>query len=246
MVAATFRFYAELNDFLAPEHRGIAFKHPCARAATVKHEIEALGVPHTEVEALLVNEQPSRFGQLLDNNDRVAVYPRFRTMRMDGTFDLRPPLPELKRFIADAHLGGLARLLRMAGFDTLYENDFRDSDIEAIAGQEQRIVLTRDIELLKRSSLTHGAYVRALKPVRQFSEVIDRFNLRSTHPFTLCLNCNTALRRISLEAARERVPPNIRARHQSFSTCDVCQRVFWEGSHWQSMQRLLAETMDAD
>jgi uncharacterized protein with PIN domain len=246
MVAATFRFYAELNDFLTPEHRGIAFKHPCARAATVKHEIEALGVPHTEVEALLVNEQPSGFGQLLCNNDRVAVYPRFRTMRLEGTFDLRSPLPQLKRFIADAHLGGLARLLRMAGFDTLYENDFQDSDIEAIAGQEQRIVLTRDIELLKRSSLAHGAYVRALKPVRQFSEVIDRFHLRSTHPFTLCLNCNAALRPISLEAARERVPPNIRARHQSFSTCDVCQRVFWEGSHWQSMQRLLAETMDAD
>jgi uncharacterized protein with PIN domain len=243
MVIATFRFYAELNDFLAPEHRGLAFEQVCARAATAKHEIEALGVPHTEVAMLLVNGAAAGLGHLLAQGDRVAVYPRFGKILPDATASIQPPLPDPIRFIADAHLGGLARLLRMAGFDTLYENNFQDAEIEAIAGRDHRIVLSRDIELLKRRSLVHGAYVRALKPAQQFREIFERFRLRSTHPFSLCLDCNAPLRPISLEAAWHRIPPNIRATHQCFSTCDVCERVFWEGSHWKSMQRLLAETL---
>jgi uncharacterized protein with PIN domain len=243
MATATFRFYAELNDFLAPERRGIAFFYPYARAATAKHAIEALGVPHTEVEMLLINDQVGGFGHLLGDGDRVAVYPRFQHFDADLSFLVQPPLPDPQRFIADAHLGGLARLLRMAGFDTLYENDFQDADIELIAARERRIVLSRDLELLKRSTIAHGGYVRALKPAQQFSEIVERFHLRAVHPFTLCLHCNTALRPISLEAAQDRVPPNIRATQRCFSTCEVCQRIFWEGSHWKSMQRLLAETM---
>ncbi|HWL28138.1 MAG TPA: Mut7-C RNAse domain-containing protein, partial [Burkholderiaceae bacterium] len=245
MTIATFRFYAELNDFLAPEHRGLAFEHPCARAATAKHEIEALGVPHTEVEFLLINDAACGLGRLLSDRDRVAVYPRFRHIALDAAAGIQPPLADPIRFIADAHLGGLARLLRMAGFDTLYENNFQDAYIELIAAREQRIVLSRDIELLKRRSLVHGAYVRALKPARQFSEIVERFHLRSTHPFSLCLDCNAALRPISPEAARDRVPPNVQATHHRFSTCSVCKRVFWEGSHWKSMQRLLDDTMQA-
>lgn len=243
MVVATFRFYAELNDFLAPERRGIAFDYACARAATAKHAIEALGVPHTEVEALLINGEARSLGHLLYEHDRVTVYPRFRHLQPGASFRIQPPLPDPVRFIADAHLGGLARLLRMAGFDTLYENNFQDADIEIIAAQEQRIVLSRDLELLKRSSIAHGAYVRALKPARQFGEIVERFKLRSGQAFTLCLTCNAPLRPISVEAAHDRVPPNIQATQRSFSTCEVCRRIFWEGSHWKSMQRLLAETM---
>src|ERR1700675_342197 len=119
-VRATFRFYEELNDFLPWQRRKRATEYRCARAASVKNAIEALGVPHTEVELVLVNGESVDFSYLVREGDYVSVYPKFER------FDIRPllkvrgqPLREL-RFIADAHLGGLARLLRMLGFDTLY------------------------------------------------------------------------------------------------------------------------------
>lgn len=139
MVTATFRFYEELNDFLAPERRKRDFSAPCARAATVKHMIEALGVPHTEVELILVNGESVGFDRLLADGDRISVYPKFEALDVTPLLRLRErPLRET-RFVADAHLGGLAHLLRMAGLDTLYRNDFDDREIVEIAVAEGRI-----------------------------------------------------------------------------------------------------------
>ncbi|MBN8440391.1 MAG: Mut7-C ubiquitin/RNAse domain-containing protein [Thauera sp.] len=239
-VTASFRFYEELNDFLAPQHRRHEFQAPCARAATVKHMIEALGVPHTEVELVLVNGESSTFDRLLRDGDRVSVYPRFETFDITPLLRLREhPLRET-RFIADAHLGGLAHLLRLTGFDTLYDNHYADEEIERIAGREHRIVLTRDRELLKRRTITHGCFVHALKPALQIAEIFERLDLaRSARPFTLCLECNTPLRTIDKASIEDRLPEGVRERHQRFSTCDGCQRIFWEGSHWQRMRRLV-------
>lgn len=132
----------------------------------------------------------------------------------------------------------------MAGFDTLYDNNFNDSEIETIAARQGRIVLTRDRELLKRRSITHGCYVRMLKPAQQLREIVDRLDLaRSARPFTLCLHCNAPLRIIDKALVAERIPPRVRATYEHFSTCDGCQRVFWEGSHWQRMRALLEETL---
>ena len=148
MVTATFRFYEELNDFLAPDRRKREFTVPCARAATTKHMIEALGVPHTEVELILVNGESADFNRLLQDGDRVAVYPRFEAMDVTPLLRVRDyPLRET-RFVADAHLGGLAHMLRMLGFDTLYDNHFHDDAIVEICAHDGRIVLTRDRELL--------------------------------------------------------------------------------------------------
>ena len=240
MVTATFRFYEELNDFLAPPHRRREFDAPCARAATVKHMIEALGVPHTEVELVLVNGESVDFGRPLADGDRVAVYPKFEALDITPLLRVREHPLRVTRFVADAHLGGLAHLLRMTGFDTLYDNNFDDTEIEAIAARDGRIVLTRDRELLKRRTVTHGCYVRALKPALQVHEIFDRLDLaRSARPFTLCLDCNAPLRPIDKSLVEDRLPPRIRESHTRFSTCDVCRRVFWEGSHWRRMRALV-------
>jgi uncharacterized protein with PIN domain len=242
MVTATFRFYEELNDFLAPERRKREFSCSCARAATTKHMIEALGVPHTEVELVLVNGESVGFGWILEQGDRVAVFPKFEMVDVTPLLRVREHPLRVTRFIADAHLGGLARLLRMTGFDTLYDNNYHDRQIELLAAQERRIVLTRDRELLKRRSITHGCYVRALKPPDQLCEIFDRLDLaHSVQPFTLCLNCNAPLRPIEKTAVLERLPPSVRERFDHFSTCDICQRVFWKGSHWQRMRMMLEE-----
>ena len=247
MVTAHFRFYAGLNDFLAPHRRHREFACACARASTAKHMIEALGVPHTEVTILLVNGESCGFDRLLRDGDRVAVYPAFKTL------DVRPlqrlaalPAGPL-RFAADVHLGGLARMLRMAGFDTLYDQRADDPDLAALAAREARIVLTRDRDLLKRRNVAHGCYVRALKAADQLREIVERLGLGTeARPFTLCLHCNAPLRVVDKAQVMQRLPPAVQAAHTEFSTCDVCQGVFWKGSHWKRMCEVLENLSDCD
>jgi uncharacterized protein len=241
MATATFRFYEELNDFLAPDRRGREFSTPCARAATTKHMIEALGVPHTEVELILVKGESSGFDRQLQDGDRIAVYPRFESLDITPLLRVRERPLRDSRFVADAHLGGLARLLRMAGFDTLYRNDYDDREIAAQSIEAGRILLTRDRELLKLRGITHGCYVHALKPVRQFQEIVQRLDLQdSFRPFSRCLECNEPLRPIDKPLIADRLPPAVRERQQHFLTCDHCRRIYWQGTHWQRMRTLLA------
>jgi uncharacterized protein len=246
MVTATFRFYEELNDFLAPERRRREFTVPCARAATTKHMIEALGVPHTEVELILLNGVSVGFGTLLREGDRVAVYPKFETFDITPLLRVREQPLRDTRFVADTHLGSLARLLRMMGFDTLHENGFADDEIERIAAAQGRIVLTRDRDLLKRRSITHGCYVRALRSQQQLREIFERLDLaRSARPFTLCPVCNTTLHAVARAQVEHMLPPHVRELYQRFSTCEVCARVFWEGDHWQRVRAMVEPEVSA-
>lgn len=239
-VTATFRFYAELDDFLAPQRRGREFTCRCAREATTKHMIEALGVPHAEVELVLVNGESVSFECALGDGDRVAVYPKCELLDVTPLLRVRDRALRETRFVADAHLGGLAHLLRMTRFDTLYDNHFGDDEIVSVATAQRRIVLTRDRDLLKRRAVTHGRYVRALRSELQLREVLDRLDLaRSAQPFTRCLRCNTPLRAIDKAQIASRLPPGVLQRHERFAVCDGCARVFWEGTHWQRMRRLV-------
>ena len=244
MVTATFRFYEELNDLLAPERRRREFTVPCARAATTKHMIEALGVPHTEVELILLNGASVSFSALLRDGDRVAVYPKFETFDITPLLRVREqPLRET-RFVADTHLGSLAHLLRMMGFDTLHDNGFADDEIEQIAFTQRRIVLTRDRDLLKRRSITHGCYVRALRPEQQLREIFERLDLaRSARPFTLCPGCNAALHAVAKAQVEHQLPPLVREQYDRFASCEVCARVFWDGEHWQRVRALVAQRL---
>ena len=238
MVSATFRFYAQLNDFLPAARRGRDFTCRCARAASAKHMIEALGVPHTEVALILLNGEPADFQRLIRDGDRLAVYPPFLSLDVTPLLGVHSAGP--LRFIADVHLGGLAHLLRMAGFDTLYHNALTDEQIADLAAEQERIVLTRDRELLKRRAIRHGCYVRALKPPAQLQEVCERLDLAGRlRPFSRCLTCNLPLRPVDRQAVEDRLPPGVRRRYAAFWYCEHCQRVYWKGSHWRSMCRLL-------
>jgi uncharacterized protein len=241
---ATFRFYEELNDFLPPARRRRSFSCPCAQSATVKHMIEALGVPHTEVELVLVNGESVGFDHLLAEGDRVAVYPKFEVFDITPLLRVRERVLRETRFVADAHLGGLARLLRLAGFDTLYDNHFHDREIARLSAEEVRIVLTRDRGLLKRREITHGCYVRALHPQEQLQEVLDRLDLSgSTRPFTRCLVCNTPLRTASVDEVASKVLPAVLERYTRFAACDGCGRIYWEGSHWRRLEGMIGRVV---
>jgi len=240
MSECDFRFYEELNDFLSLARRKRTFAYRFQGTPAVKDAIEALGVPHTEVELILVNGESVGFDRLLEDNDRVAVYPRFEAVDITPLLRVREYPLRVTRFVADAHLGGLAHMLRMAGFDTLYDNHYLDREIADIAARDHRVVLTRDRELLKYRGITHGCYVHAIKSSQQFREIVARLDLiGSFRPFTLCLECNAPLREVDKQELLERLPPSVREKYHHFTGCDQCGRVFWAGSHWQSMRQIL-------
>jgi uncharacterized protein len=243
VVTAHFRFYAELNDFLAPALRQQRFSRVCSRDASVKHMIEAFGVPHTEVELILVNGEPVDFSHRLRDGERISIYPSFVELGIASPVPLRPPAPG-KRFIADAHLGLLAKHLRMLGFDVLYRNDYSDAEVARIAADEGRIVLTRDRDLLIRKEIVHGCYLHTLAADQQVQEVIRRFDLApSVRALSRCLTCNGVLRVVEKSAVAHRVPQHSRHVYERFYECDCCAQVYWEGSHVVRMRARVARML---
>jgi len=246
VVNAYFRFYAELNNFLVPWQRQHTFSHPCSRDATVKHMIEALGVPHTEVELICVNGEPVGFSYRLCEGDRISVYPAFTSIDISPIQRLRPPDEGPARFIADAHLGLLAKNLRMLGFDVLYRNDYSDAGLARIAADEERTVLTRDRDLLIRKEIVRGCYLHAVACDAQMAEVINRFKLgRHVRAFSRCLSCNGELRTVDKKAVEHRVPQHSRQYYEHFYECAGCAQVYWEGSHVERMRRRVRQMLDA-
>jgi len=243
---AFLRFYAELNDFLPPERRMQEFVYCFSGRQSVKHLIEAAGVPHTEVDLVLVNGQPVEFSYLVEDGDRVSVYPVFEAFDISAVTRVRPqPLRQL-RFVLDCHLGRLAAYLRMLGFDALHDKKCSDAELARLAFEERRILLTRDRGLLKRSAVTHGYYVRHIQPREQLVEVVRRFDLAgSAMPFARCLRCNTLLEDAPREEVQEQVPPRSRAHYTEFCRCPHCGRIYWSGSHYRRMQSLIQHALGA-
>lgn len=218
--------------------------YPLSRDATVKHMIEALGVPHTEVELILVNGESVDFSRRLQHNDRISVYPSFRSIDIAPLGRLRAPCASGDKFIADAHLGQLAKNLRMLGFDVLYRNDYSDAEVARIAASEDRIVLTRDRDLLIRKEIVRGCYLHAISCEEQMIEVVSRFKLaRSTRAFSRCLTCNGVLRMVEKSAVAERVPQHSREFYERFFECEICTQVYWEGSHVARMKQRVAQML---
>jgi uncharacterized protein len=246
MIRVFFRFYAELNDLLPLDRRATTFEHACDGRSTVKDLIEALGVPHTEVDLILINSEPADFAHRLQDGDRVSVYPVFESFDVASVTRVRPePLRET-RFVLDTHLGRLAAYLRLLGFDTVYENHASDEDLARISRDRRRILLTRDRGLLKRSAVTHGHLMREASPGRQLAEVVERFDLRrKVRLFTRCLRCNTTLCQVDKEAVAGRVLERARALHTEFVMCGGCRRVYWKGSHYERMRSMIARILNA-
>lgn len=205
--------------------------------------IEALGVPHTEVELILVDGVSVDFSHRLRDGEHVSVYPSFASLDVEPLRRLRPEPPDVRRFIADAHLGQLAKHLRMFGFDVLYRNDYSDAEVARIAAEEGRIVLTRDRDLLIRKEIVHGCYLHAVSCEAQLIEVLTRYRLAAhARAFSRCLTCNGVLRVVGKGDVEHRVPQHSRDAYEQFFECEGCAQVYWEGSHVERM-RLRVDSM---
>ncbi|MBE0655680.1 MAG: DUF5615 family PIN-like protein [Bacteroidales bacterium] len=235
-----FRCYAELNDFLIPDRKYKEFIIKLKTPVTVGEAIQSLGIPFSEVDLILVNSQPVSRSHRLFENDLVSLYPTFETLDISSLKDeQQPPLRETK-FILDAHLGKLAKYLRMLGFDTLYQNDFEDNEIIERAARENRIILTRDKILLKSILVTHGYYVRSTEKHQQLREVVKKFDLYSQfRSFTRCMTCNAELVPTEKAKIKAEVPPEVARIFTEFFYCPECRKVFWKGTHFKKMESFI-------
>jgi uncharacterized protein with PIN domain len=239
---AHFRFYAELNDHLPPHLRFQTIEKQFFLPASVKDMIESLGIPHTEIDLILVNGESSDFQRLIRHDDRVSVYPVFESMDITPLLRLRPQPLRDPRFVLDVHLGKLAAYLRMMGFDTLYANNTGDDELVRISSSERRVLLTRDRGVLNHSAVTHGYWLRETDSRRQAAEVIRRFDLaRNIHPLTRCMRCNGLLVPVSTSAVIGRVPAGVLDRASDFHECASCRQVYWEGSHAHRMRHWIEQ-----
>jgi len=241
MKEAQFRFFAELNDFLDMSKRKIPFLCSFNGDQSVKHLIESMGVPHTEVGRIEVNGLPVNFNYLAQNGDQIDIYP------VAAPLDRQNPSGTTPRFVLDNHLGKLAAYLRLLGFDVSYRNDYQDEELAHVSSQEGRILLTRDRRLLMRSIVTQGYCVRSLEPKYQLVEVLQRYNLlKYARPFQRCLRCNGILYPVKKETVLERLEPLTRRYYDEFHICGACSQIYWKGSHYQRMIEFLRQVLPSE
>ena len=234
------RAYAELNDFLAPELRAATVRRPFRPHQTVKDVLEAMGIPHTEIDLILVNGDPVDFDHRPTAGDRIAAYPMFEALDVGSTARLRPVPLRDPRFVVDVNLGRLARLLRILGFDAWWSSNADDATLADISLDEQRILLTRDRGLLKRRAITHGLFVHSQDPEEQALEVIRRLDLgQRLAPLTRCLHCNGALAAVAKHEVIDQLEPLTRQYYEEFSRCTECGRIYWAGSHHAKLLSLV-------
>jgi len=244
---AEFRFYEELNDFLPAERRKVSFMQPFQGCPAVRDVIQAIGVPHTAIDLVLVDGRSVDFAYRLEGGERVAVYPVFERLDISPLLRLRSQPLRRTRFILDVHLGKLARYLRMLGFDCAYCSDADDAGIIDQALAEQRIILTRDIGILKQKRVRHGYWLRSTEPEQQLTEVVEALDLRGRlQPFTRCLECNGSIHRVSHEALAGLVDAEIVARFDRFWQCTSCRKVYWRGSHYERMLQAVQRVAPGD
>ncbi len=247
MDTAEIRFYGDLDDFLPPRLRQRPFHQSAYEGRqSVKHHIESLGVPHTEVEAILANGRSVNFNYPVQAGDTIGVYPPFHTPDVSPLLPLRPSLTPPYCFILDNHLGKLARYLRLLGLDTLYAaNHVDDAELAHIAHEEQRILLTRDRGLLKRSNVVYGYCLRTRDSLAQLTAVLHRYQLHSEiAPWTRCLRCNGLLRPVEKEAILHQLEPKTRRYFDEFRTCEACGQIYWQGSHFAQLQKIVDSASD--
>jgi len=239
---AEFRFYEELNDFLPADRNKTSFRSSFFGTPSVRDVIQAIGVPHTAIDLVLVDGQSVDFSHRLRGGERVAVYPEFERLDISPVIRLRPRPLRDTCFILDVHLGKLARYLRMLGFDTAYSRDWDNAVLIDLSLREKRIILTRSLEILKQNRVTHSYWLRHQEPWQQLLEVLRALDLFSqVQPFTRCMDCNGRIREVDKAVIRNHINPRVLQQYSEFRQCQDCGKIYWLGSHYESMLQQISK-----
>ena len=244
-------FAPRLHLFLGPAHRaagpgGTVLR--CDGVSSLGHVVESLGAPLTEVGGLRADGRPVPSSHVPEAGELIEVdavrlpqrLPGAGNPEAAGNAEAAEPL----RFLADIHLGTLARRMRLLGLDTAYENpDVGDAALAARSAAERRIMLSRDRGLLRRRELFAGAFVYSNRPAQQLDEVLARF-VPPLAPWTRCTACNGRLREVGKEEVRDRLPSGTERTYQTFAECTSCGQTYWRGAHAPSLEAIVQHSLE--
>mgnify|MGYP001827935049 FL=1 len=241
---ARFHFHAGLAELLVRRYRADAPSYRFRDQPGIKDAIEAMGIPHTEVDVILANGLSVNFSYPLQDNDTIDVYPVFADIPITRPLRLSPRPPHPAAFVIDIHLGRLARRLRLLGFDACYSNAFADAEIMAVAEREDRIILTRDTGILKHRKVRHGYLVRCDHLDGQLRETLKRYDLSGRiQLWSRCMLCNGLMEKVSKAKVEPFLETKTRLYYEDFQRCSSCGQVYWKGSHYHGINRWLDDFM---
>jgi len=244
MAKAIFRFYEELNDFLPEHRRKTDFEAPFTGKRSIKDMVESLGVPHTEIDLILVNGISVGFDYILQDKDRVSVYPVFESLNITDVTRLRKIPLRRNKFIADINLGDIVKYMRVLGLDVYYDTFLTNREIIEISNNESRIILTKNKRLLKFKDVNHGIFIRPGTPKEQTSRIITHLDIKSNiKPFSRCLRCNSLLNTVPKEKILDRIPPKTKACCDDYVLCQTCDKIFWKGTHFIRMEKFVRQIL---
>lgn len=231
------KFHDWLSEFLRRKTKKYIV-HKFIDQTSIKDLIESFNIPHTEVDVIIVNGKSVNFNYLVQNDDRIEVFPESKRYFNFNVYHLKPKLKGRPKFICDVHLGKLFKIMRMSGLDVLYSNNYTDEEIVEISTKDDRIILTRDTGLLKRKNVKYGHFVRGNNPEKQFLDILVSYSLlKYLKPFSLCLNCGTKLKRISKKNVLNQLKDFKFREGIKFYYCKQCNQTLWEGSHFDNMKK---------
>ncbi|MHA1229647.1 MAG: DUF5615 family PIN-like protein [Candidatus Helarchaeota archaeon] len=149
------------------------------------------------------------------------------------------------KFVTDAMHGRIARYLRILGYDTFYPNDISDSEILEIAKKENRIIITRDVQLSERARSRNIPFIllRSVDFTRNFHEIYKKFslNLELDSNKSRCPVCNSEITPIPKEKIKGKVPEKTYLRFEKYWICTnkKCGKIYYEGMHWVKIRKQL-------
>jgi uncharacterized protein with PIN domain len=244
MPTARFRFHGNLNFFLPRRLKNKEIVQEFDWKASIKDMVESIAPPHPEIELILVNGKSVGWDYIVQADDTVDAYPDYTNDAIAEKVRLIPPYPHKPRFVLDTHLGKLANYLRMMGFDTLYRNDYDDDELAETSHHEERIVLTRDLGVLKRGLVIYGYFVRNTDPNKQLVEISERYGLKEhLQPFARCMACNGELLSVEKESILHLLAADTAAHFNKFQQCQACAKVYWRGGHHERMEKMIEAVM---
>lgn len=242
MKLVCFRFYEELNDYLPEEMRKVWIECSIENEISVGNQIQSLGIPPDEIDLILVNQQSKGFDYILQDGDRVSVYPMFELFDLSGISQLREKPLRNPTFICDVHLGRLCKYLRMLGWDTRYSNQYTPEEMIILSRQEKRIILSRSYQLTKHKEVTHSYWIRSLDPLEQLKDLVSKLNLsHRADPLTRCLNCNDKLAPVEKQEILHRLQAMTAKYYNEFFKCPACDQIYWKGSHYENMLEFISQ-----
>lgn len=239
------RFYEELNDYLPREKRKVFFPHRFENGSTVEDVLKTFGVPLEAIDLVLINGHSVDFFQRLNNGDRISIYPVFEAFDIGPEMKVRTRPLRRPRFALDIRMGRLAAYLRMLGFDTLYDKDYKYKDLITLSQEQERILLSKDPSLVQQDRLSRAYLMRSTTPRQQLAEVLSHFDLFAlVRPLGRCICCNTPLEPVRKREVIFRLPSKISERYDEFRLCPTCTRIYWKGIYYRHLERFVQNVME--